>query len=288
MKVKELFSNSIGLLKDKGIPTASLDVKVLLSFLLNASTSNFVNLFEKNISDDISVQFNKLLLRRLNREPIANIIGYKSFWDYDFIVNENVLTPRSDSETLIEAIITNYTNKEQSLNILDLGTGSGCLILTLLKIYNKAVGFATDISEKALDIAKKNAKKLNIKNVKFLQNNWNDNIENKFDIIISNPPYISKSEIEFLSPEVNKFNPILALDGGNSGLDYYKYLSKNLQKNCNSNTKIFLEIGNKQENDVEDIFKKNDFVMNNFYKDINSIIRVLEFNPQFFKTYCNI
>ncbi len=277
MKIKELFANSTKSLKDKGINTANLDVKMLLSFLLKLDTNDLIKHFDENISDNLLRRFTKLLNRRLNREPVANIIGKKFFWDYEFIVDKNVLTPRPDSETLIEAVLKNYTDKNKKLTILDLGTGSGCLILTILKIYKNANGLAIDKSKKALNIAQKNAKNLNIKNIKFLQNNWNNNINKKFDLIISNPPYISKEEIKTLEPEVNIFNPILALDGGNDGLNCYKYLAKNLKKNCKKNTKIFLEIGKNQEKDIQKIFKNEGFLLNNYYKDINQIIRILEF-----------
>ena len=277
MLLKELYTNSIKLLKDKGILTANLDVKILLAFLLNIDNKEIINYLDNEISNEFFNNFQKLLSRRLNREPIANIIGKKAFWDHDFIVNENVLTPRPDSETLIEAVLENYKNKDQKLNILDLGTGSGCLILTLLSIYQNSQGLAIDISDKALEIAKQNAKLLNINSIKFLKNNWNDNINEKFDIIISNPPYIPKKEIEDLEPEVNKYNPLLALDGGNDGLDCYKYLAENLQKNCKRDTKIFLEIGKNQENYITKIFKNNEFELLKMYKDINGIVRVLEF-----------
>ena len=276
MFLKELYINSVNLLKNKGILTANLDVKILLAFLLNIDTKEIINYFNNEISNEFLNNFQKLLSRRLNREPIANIIGKKAFWDYDFIVNENVLTPRPDSETLIEAVLENYKNKDQKLNILDLGTGSGCLILTLLSIYLNSQGLAIDISDKALEIAKQNAKLLNINRIKFLKNNWNDNINEKFDIIISNPPYIPKKEIEDLEPEVNKYNPLLALDGGNDGLDCYKYLAENLQKNCKKDTKIFLEIGKNQEKDIIKIFQNNGFELLKMYKDINGVVRVLE------------
>lgn len=277
MKLKELFKNSIILLKDKSIETANLDVKILLSFLLKLNTNDLINHFEDELSYNIMEDFQKLLNRRLNREPIANIIGQKNFWDYEFFVNENVLTPRPDSEVLIEAILKNYPDTNKNLKILDLGTGSGCLILTILKIYKNSLGTAVDISEKALDIAKKNAQKLNIKNIKFLQNNWNENINEKFDLIISNPPYISKKEIQTLEPEVNIFNPMLALDGGDDGLDCYRYLAKNLKKNCHQNTGIFLEIGQDQENKIKQLFENEKFILDNYYKDINQIVRVLKF-----------
>lgn len=278
MKIKELFSKSSKRLKDKGIDTANLDVKMLLSFLLKSDSNNLINYFEKDISTSFEKRFDNLINRRLNREPVANIIGKKSFWDYEFAVNKNVLTPRPDSETLIEAVLENYKDKEKKFNILDLGTGSGCLILTLLKIYKNANGLAIDKSKKALNIAQKNSKNLNIKNIKFLKNNWNSGIEKKFDLIISNPPYISKEELKTLEPEVNIFNPILALSDGNDGLDCYRYLAKNLRKNCKKNTKIFLEIGKNQEKDIQQIFENNGFILIKSHKDINQIVRVLYFS----------
>ncbi len=278
MKILELFNNSVKLLDSVGIKTSKLDVKILLAHLLNIDSKELILHFNKNVKQEFIDNFNKLLSRRINREPIANILNKKLFWDYSFFVDQNVLTPRNDSETLIEAVLSHYKNKNQELKILDLGTGSGCLILTLLKIYKNANGIGIDINEKSLQIAKKNAELLEIDNrISFIKNNWNDNIYDKFDIIISNPPYIPTDEIDILEPEVNKFNPLLALDGGNDGLDCYKYLSKSLQKNIKNSTKIFLEIGKGQENDIDYIFSANNYKLLNMYKDLSGVNRVLCF-----------
>lgn len=278
MKVFELFNNSVKKLQNSGILTSKLDVKILLSYILNINSKELFLHFNNEISAKLYSDFNKILERRLNREPIANIIENKSFWDYDFFVNQDVLTPRNDSEILIEAVLENFQNLNDNLKILDLGTGSGCLILTLLKIYKNATGLAIDISEKALNVAKINAKKLNVKNIQFLQNNWNDNIKEKFNIIISNPPYIPRNEIFTLEPEVKIFNPMIALDGGDDGLNCYRYLAENLSKNITKNTKIFFEIGKGQEKDIELIFANNNFKLNKIYKDLSNINRILCFN----------
>lgn len=277
MNILDLFESSSKILEKNGILTSKLDVKILLSFLLKIDSKNLLLHFKDEVSSEFYEDFKILLQQRLNREPIANIIGKKSFWDFDFYVNKNVLTPRNDSEILIEAVIENYKNFDDKLNILDLGTGSGCLILTLLKIYKNSTGMAVDISNKALDIAQENAKNLNIKNITFLNSNWNDKITEKFDIIVSNPPYIPRNEIEKLDPEVNAFNPLISLDGGNDGLDCYRYLSSNLGKNLKDNSKIFLEIGMGQENDIKNIFKKNNFILKKIYKDLAGINRILYF-----------
>lgn len=277
MKILELYKNSAKELEQQGILTSKLDVKILLSYLLNIDSKELIMYFNQHIEQKFINSFNHLLKRRLNREPIANIVNKKSFWSYDFFVNENVLTPRNDSEILIEAVLSNYNNMQEGLKILDLGTGSGCLVLSLLKMYKNASGLAIDISEKALKVARQNAENLKINNIKFLKNNWNDNIEEKFDIIISNPPYIPTKEIKELEPEVNKFNPLLALDGGEDGLNCYRYLAKSLEKNLKENTKIFLEIGKNQEKDIEKIFNENGYELLKMYKDLAEINRILCF-----------
>ena len=277
MKILELFNNSVKKLNKINIKNSKLDVKILLSNILNVKSSDLFLYLNNEISENNLNNFNILLKRRLKKEPIANIINKKDFWDYEFYVDKNVLTPRPDSETLIEAVIDNYKNKNKKLKFLDLGTGSGCLILTLLKIYKNSFGIGIDINKKSLSIAKKNAKLLNIKNIKFKKNNWNDNIKEKFDIVISNPPYIPTKIIEKLEPEVNKYNPIISLDGGVDGLNCYKYISNNIKKNMNENSKLFLEIGKNQKNKIIQIFKKNNFKFIKSYKDISNIDRVLIF-----------
>lgn len=277
MRLLELYKDSTKKLEQEGILTSKLDVKILLSFLLDIDSKELIMYFNQHIDRKFINNFEQLLKRRLNREPIANIVNKKSFWSYDFFVNENVLTPRSDSEILVEAVLSNYNNMNENLNILDLGTGSGCLILSLLKMYKNATGLAIDISDKALQVAKQNAKNLKVENIQFLKNNWNDNIEEKFDIIISNPPYIPTKEIKELEPEVSKFNPLLALDGGEDGLNCYRYLAKSLDKNLKENTKIFLEIGKNQEKDIEKIFNENGYKLLKMYKDLAEINRILCF-----------
>jgi len=277
MNILELYTSSSNLLKNKGILTYKLDVKILLSFLLGIDSRELISHFDKNINDLFIKEFNILLNRRLNNEPIANIIERKAFWNHDFFVNENVLTPRNDSETLIEAVLDNFKNTDAFLRIMDLGTGSGCLVLTLLKIYKNASAVAVDISDEALKIAKINADNLGIYNIKFLKGNWNDNIDDKFDIIISNPPYIPTNEIASLEPEVNRFNPLISLDGGIDGLDFYRYFSKNLIKNLKNTTQLFLEIGKGQHKDVISIFERSNYKLTKIYKDLAGINRVLCF-----------
>lgn len=278
MKIKELWEISKKKLKKRGIENPSLEINILLSKILNIDEKNLILNFEKNLSSEQFKRFEKSLERRLNGEPISHIIGKRGFWDFEFIVNENVLDPRPDSETLIEAVLEVYKNKDERLKILDLGVGSGCLLITLLKLFPNASGVGTDISLKALDVVKKNAEKLSVQNrIKLIQSDWNKNVEEKFNIIISNPPYIPTKKIQTLQKEVRDFEPRQALDGGKDGLDCYRHLAKNVGQNLAKNGRIFLEIGKGQESDIVKIFQKNGFKLKFAKKDLGGIVRVLCF-----------
>ena len=260
---------------NNSIDSPDLDCKLLVA--------NILGIEYKNLYLYLNDEFNKenllniLIQRRLNNEPISKIINKKSFWDYDFYVNENVLDPRPDTENLIELVLEMY-NTNENLHILDMGTGSGCLILTLLKLFKNATGVAVDISEKALKVTKINAKTLGVKNINFIISNWNDNITEKFDIIVSNPPYIETEEIQKLDKDVKNFDPLLALDGGVDGLKYYEYIAQNIMKNCKNDTKIFLEVGHSQAKNVINIFEKNNFSLYKIKKDLNGYDRIVCFN----------
>lgn len=263
------------LLKTANIDTAVFDCKLLLSYVLGIDYKDLYLYFSEEFDKEYLLSV--LIQRRLNNEPISKIINRKSFWDYDFYVNGNVLDPRPDTENLIELVLSVY-NTNKKLHILDMGTGSGCLILTLLKLFKNATGVAVDISEKALEVAKFNAKNLGVENINFVLSNWNDNVAEKFDIIVSNPPYIETEEIQKLDKNVKNFDPMLALDGGINGLKCYEYIAQNIIKNCKNNTKIFFEVGHNQAKIVTDIFEKNNFSLHTIKKDLNGYDRIVCFN----------
>lgn len=275
MKTIDVFNKYCKILEtNQSLDTPSLDCCVFLSFILGIDKKDFL----KYKDDDFKYEklLESMIVRRLCNEPVSKIINNKSFWDYDFYVNNDVLDPRPDTETMIEMILDDYDSDEK-FDILDLGTGSGCIILTLLKLFKNSNGIAVDISEKALEIAKLNAHKLNINRINFIESNWNDKINGKFDIIVSNPPYIETEYIDNLSKDVKNFDPRIALDGGITGLDCYNYIAKNIIKNCKENTRIFLEIGYKQANDVINIFEQNNFVLHKIGKDLNGYDRIVSF-----------
>lgn len=264
------------LLIENSIDTADLDAKMIMLSSLKIDEEQLILSLNKDIRETQLLDFENKIRRRLEGEPISKIVNFRYFWNNRFYVDKNVLDPRPDSETLIEAIINDYDDG-QKLDILDLGTGSGCLILTLLSIFKKSSGLAVDISEDSLQIARKNAGLLGINTISFKHSNWNDNITEKFDLIVSNPPYIKTGDIKELPKEVKFFDPMISLDGGIDGLDCYRYIAKDIRKNLNNNGRIYLEIGKDQDLDVETIFTNNGFKLFKKLKDLNSIYRVMVF-----------
>ncbi len=216
-------------------------------------------------------ELDSFIARRLKGEPVAKIIGKKGFWKDDFVVSYDVLDPRPDSETLIEAVLQTYPDKEAPLRFLDLGTGSGCLLLSLLGEYPNATGVGVEISEKALKIANQNNK---LKRAKFILGDMKKTLADlgQFDILISNPPYIPTKDIESLEPDTKDYDPMLALDGGTDGLDFYRALSKQ-----HLAPTLFIEIGINQENEIIPLFESEGWHFVRSWKDLGGIIRILSF-----------
>ena len=263
---------------ENNVENPQFEARLLLSLFYGIKITKLFEYNDKIITDDEEEKLNNIVKTRLKNKPLSKIFNKKTFWDFDFFVNENVLDPRFDTEVLIEEIIKTYDTKD-NLKILDLGTGSGCIVLSLLKIFINMQGVAVDISEDALRVACKNAYSLRVNDrCDFVKSNWNTDINEKFDIIVSNPPYIPTKTIGTLSTMVREFDPILALDGGNNGLNCYEFLSKNLHKNCKNTTKIFLEIGEGQKDDVVAIFQQNGFKFVKSINDYGGICRILVFS----------
>ncbi len=258
IKIKELLDYSSNFLKNAKILSYDLDALLILCNSLGVTKEEIV--FSK-VEDDL-VQKNlekikSLLVRRSNKEPLSHIVGYRDFYDDKFLVNQDVLDPRPDSEILIESIFNVFINKNSSIKALELGVGSGCLLLSVLKKFVNASGVGVDISKKALNVARKNAHKMNLEDrINFINSNWFKNIKDQeFDLIISNPPYIESEQIDSLQEEVKNFEPRIALDGGFSGLDCYKEIASDVNKFLKKEGYLFLEIGIGQEKEVIKIFQ---------------------------------
>ena len=272
MNILEIIKSGSKILKSKKISTHIIDSELLLSKTLNQSREQIlINLNSKVNKKEILI-FRKYIKRRSNNEPIAYILKEKEFWSKKFIVNENTLIPRPETELLVDKLSNIYAGKR--ISILDLGTGSGCIIISLLINLKKSYGIGIDISKKALIVAKKNAKKHNInERVKFFNKSYDGVNNKKFDLIVSNPPYIEKKDIKNLSDDIKRYEPIMALDGGNDGLDQIKkviYKSKDILK---INGKLALEIGNKQIRKVSKILIDNNFIVRHIIKDYKNNVR---------------
>ena len=274
MNVSELLHSGSKVLKLNKIKTHELDSELVLSNLLKKKRENLIINSNQKVSENIILNFEKLITRRANREPLAYILQHKEFWSKDFFVNKNTLIPRPETELLCENVIKIFKNK--NLYFLDIGTGSGCIVLSILTELKRAKGVGVDISKKAIDVAKKNSNELGLYNrVKFL----NKSLENihgyKFDLIVSNPPYIRTSHIKNLSDDVKKFEPKIALDGGKDGLDVIKkviYKSNTILKKLGW---LALEIGHGQYYKVSQILKKQNFKEKLLVKDYKNNVRCI-------------
>lgn len=299
MKISDILAQAKGQLENSGVSSSRLDSLILLShafFLCGLPFSKEQVIFNPDLELDLNQQqsFFDLIKRRCNREPISHIIGKREFYGRDFIVNKDVLDPRPDSESLIELVLGKFPQKNQPIRILEVGSGSGCLIITLLKELSNAQAITLDISEAALDVCKKNAEFHEVsehlqilhsdvfsafKTKQILKQVQDDksNSSTKFNLIISNPPYIDSETITTLQPEVQLHEPITALDGGIDGLDFYRRIALEAESFLCENGKIILEIGFGQKEDVERIFIKNGFSLEEVKQDLAGVERALCF-----------
>ena len=226
--------------------------------------------------------FAALVARRLTAEPVAQIVGSKDFWKDTFTVTRDVLTPRADSETIIETLLRHRSDRVVPYRMLDLGTGSGCLILSALREYEHATAVAVDASPAALNIAAQNAAAMGMQSrCEMLQSVWCEKLEGGFDIILSNPPYIPTADIAGLDADVRVHEPMAALDGGADGLEDYRRIVQQLTNHAKPGSLLLFEVGMGQAADVAAIAAKAGWELLEYANDLAGIARVvaLEFNP---------
>ena len=245
-------------LKKHNVSSYELDAEIILSNLMGVTREFLILNDHLEVSKKIRKKYNSAIKRRVNSEPVAYITGKKEFWSQDFTVNYATLIPRPETELLLYKVVSFFKNKK--INILDIGTGSGCILLSILKELNLSKGIGIDISAKAIQIAYINSKKFNLHNrSKFKVFDINDFNIGKYDLIISNPPYISSKDIKNLSKDIINYEPLIALKGGIDGLDLIKkviYKSKDLLK---KNGILVIEIGNHQYIKVSSLLRQNGF-----------------------------
>ncbi len=262
-------------LKLNNIDSYILDSEILLSFVLKLSREQILINLNQNINKNSFIKFKKLLYRREKREPIAYIIKKKEFWKNNFYVNNDVLIPRPETELIVEEVLKNIKNTS-SRSLLEIGTGSGCIIISVIKERLNCKATAIDVCKKALNIAKFNAKIHHLRNkVNFININIDKIHDNKYDFIISNPPYIKKFDLKRLDGSVRLFEPHIALDGGIDGLREIKKIIIKSKKLLKRNGKLIFEIGNYQSNITQKILIENGYYINKVIKDNSSIPRVI-------------
>ena len=274
MEILELINNGSKKLKNKKIYSHKLDSEILLSRVLNKTREELLISLNQKIEPQKINDFYKLVDRRSLKEPIAYILEKKEFWSKNFLVNKNTLIPRPETELMVEKIVKIFKTKD--VFILDIGTGTGCILLSILGELKNSKGIGIDISSKAIKIANENSKKHKLtQRTKFYRRSLSEIYQNKFDLIVSNPPYIMRKDIKNLNEDIKKFEPKLALDGGNDGLDVIKkviYKSKNILK---TKGMLALEIGNEQFKKVSKILRSNKFKTRYLVKDYRENIRCI-------------
>ncbi|MBO6482661.1 MAG: peptide chain release factor N(5)-glutamine methyltransferase [Pelagibacteraceae bacterium] len=273
MKTTQLLDFGSNILRSKKIISHRIDSEVILSYILKISREKLLIKEDKVCNENI-IKFRSLISRRLKQEPVAYIIARKEFRSEDFFVDKKSLIPRPETELLIDPIVKIFKNK--NLFFLDIGVGSGCIIFSILKELNHSKGIGIDICKKAVLNAKINLNRFNLKNrVKLLNKSVDQVLNKKFDLVVSNPPYIVKREINRLANDIRKFEPKVALDGGNDGLDVIKkviYKSKEILK---LKGVLALEIGRGQYLSVARVLKENNFRQMKIMKDYQNNIRCI-------------
>ena len=274
MNALELINIGEKKLRQKKIESFRLDSELLLSKILNKKREKILINLDQKISKKIFFMYRRLIQRRSKNEPIAYIMEEKEFWSKNFFVNRDTLIPRPETELMVEEIIEIF--KKKRISILDIGTGSGCILISLLSELSNSKGIGIDISKKALIVAKKNSDKHKIlSNIKFLNKSLDAKFNEKFDLIVSNPPYIKSSEIKNLREDIKKYEPRIALDGGNDGLDLIKKVIYKTKYNLKAKGKLALEIGNEQHKKVSEILIKNNFKIEKIIKDYKDNVRCI-------------
>ena len=274
MNALELLNSGSHKLKKQKIKTHRLDSEILLSKVLNKSREQILISLNQNMKNTEVFAFDNLIQRRLEKEPIAYIINEKEFWSKKFLVNKNTLIPRPETELLVENLIKNYKNK--NISLLDVGTGSGCIIISLLSELSNSNGVGIDISSSALKIAKKNALLHKVENkIRFYNKSIINLFNCKFDLIVSNPPYIDTKNIKNLDDDIKKYEPLIALNGGNDGLDVIKKVIYKAKEILKINGKLAIEIGNMQSEKVSRELKLNNFRIDQYIKDYKNNTRCL-------------
>lgn len=275
MQIGDLLYKSAQLLRKRGIQDAFFESEILAQHVLKITRADLIAYPNTLIRDKALKNFLLLLEKRLYLQPLAQIIGTKGFWEYEFITTTNTLTPRPESEILIQSILKLYPQHNLPLRIADFGTGSGCLLLTLLLLYKNACGQGFEKNKASCVVFAQNIVKYKLSTrAKIIFTSW-QNCTSEFDIIVSNPPYIRRSMLRNLQIEIKKYEPKIALDGGFDGLTCYREIFTIARQYLKKSGRLVLEIGSTQYRSVQKLALQNDFTPCHVAKDFAQHIRCL-------------
>lgn len=271
MEYKKLYEWGLAKLQNVGIDEAALDARLLLEYVCDTDRNTLLVHGERPVSEEEQSRYEEYIEKRERHVPLQYITGEQEFMGLSFQVNENVLIPRQDTEILTEEALRELSD---GMDVLDMCTGSGCILLSLLKYTNDCHGVGVDISEKALEVAEENNRRLG-KDAVFLQSNLFEKVEGKFDVIVSNPPYIRSDVIPTLMEEVKTYEPMSALDGREDGLYFYREIVKQAGEHLNRGGKLFFEIGCEQAEDVSKLLTDAGYKEVQVVKDLAGLDRVV-------------
>ncbi len=270
MNIKNAINYGCDVLKKNNIKSYSLDSEILISKAINKKREFIILNLNQGLSQKNFSNFKKLIDQRSKGKPIAYLIKKKEFWKNTFSVNEKVLIPRPDTEIIVKSVL-DLTKNKTKLNILEIGIGTGCILLSILNEKKGFYGTGIDISKECVDLSKLNASKLGLSNkVNLFKSDVDNFINGKYDLIISNPPYIKKLDLKYLEKDVRNFEPKIALDGGLEGLSEIRKIIKKTSELIKKNGKFFLEIAFDQKIQVKKMLTKNGFYINDVLKDLGN------------------
>jgi len=268
MKIESAIKQANNILKKNYIKSSLLDSEILISKVINKNREYIILNLDKEIEEDDYLKFKSLVVERSKGKPMAYLTGKKYFWKYEFNVEENVLIPRPDTEIIIQQVLKIYKNKHK-INFLDVGVGSGAILLSILKEKKGFLGTGIDISNNCLNVCKNNAYKLGVyERIKLFKSNIDNFSNGKYDLIISNPPYIKKLDLKKLDKDVKDFEPKIALNGGLDGLSEIRKVIKKSTELIKKNGKLIIEIAFNQKKEVKKILKDNGFYIIAVIKDL--------------------
>ena len=274
MNILELINYGSSRLKIESIHSHKLDSEILLSKVLGINREQVLINLDQKIKTKNIIKFNKLIKRRSSKEPVAYLLQEKEFWSKKFEINRYTLIPRPETELLVEQLV--HIFKSKSINILDIGTGSGCILISLLSELKNSFGHGLEVSKNAVLTAQNNANIHGLRNkIKLHTRSFTKFYGKKFDLIVSNPPYIEKFLMKNLKDDIKKFEPKIALEGGIDGLDVIKKVIYKAKEILKINGVLALEIGNKQHLKVSKILTKNNFRITKYIKDYKDNIRCI-------------